>query len=307
MRRLHWGLLGACLPMGALCVALAGCGGGTEPAVSSDKGTDSTKDNKATETKVRWIPAGKGVITGKVTLKGDKPDFAKLNNELRAEIDKNQNKDFCLMGTGTDLDQQGYRINDKGEVENVFVWIMPAEKNAYFEIDNAEQFAKEQDIDQPHCAFHPHALIAFPQYHDSKDAKGKLKATGQKVIVKNSANATHNTNYKNASGTIPGDNQLLKNGETMELKGLMPSYKEPVQLKCNIHGWMDAYVWCFDHPYAAVTKPDGTFKMENVPTGAKLKIVAWHEKATWLNGQNGEAIEVKDSGETTKDFQMSAK
>ena len=33
----------------------------------------------------------------------------------------------------------------------------------------------------------------------------------------------------------------------------------------------------FDHPYAAVTKEDGTFEIKNVPTDVKLKVVAWHE------------------------------
>ncbi len=63
--------------------------------------------------------------------------------------------------------------------------------------------------------------------------------------------------------------------------GLPASYKEPITLKCKIHGWMSAYLWCFDHPYAAVTDKDGNFKIENVPTttppsSAKLHIVAWH-------------------------------
>ena len=90
------------------------------------------------------------------------------------------------------------------------------------------------------------------------------------------------------------------------LKGMKSSYTEPVRLKCNIHGWMEGYVWSFDHPYAAVTKPDGTYKIEGVPTGVKMKIVVWHEKAGFFNNK-GEEIEVKADAPLTKDFQLEPK
>jgi hypothetical protein len=308
MLRLHWGLLVACLPVGALCVALAGCGGGTTPAAGEDKRTDSSKESKPGETtKINWIPGGKGVITGKVTLKGNKPDVDKLNTELKAQIDMNTNKDFCLMGKGAEVEQQSWRINDKGEVENVVVWLMPTEKTTYFKIEDPEKYPREVAIDQPHCAFIPHCFVAFPKYHDPADAKGKLKPTGQKVIVHNSSTVSHNTKYRNDSETIPGDNPTLPPGGQHEVAGLIPSYQEPVRFECKIHGWMNAYLWSFDHPYAAVTKPDGTYKIEGVPTGVKMKIVAWHEKASWLNTKNGQDIEAKEGADTTKDFQLEAK
>jgi hypothetical protein len=45
-----------------------------------------------------------------------------------------------------------------------------------------------------------------------------------------------------------------------------------------------------DSPYVAVTKPDGTFEMPNVPAGVPLEFRVWQEKAKFLqdvkvNGQ----------------------
>jgi hypothetical protein len=43
------------------------------------------------------------------------------------------------------------------------------------------------------------------------------------------------------------------------------------------HSWPRAYVAVFDHPYFAVTKPDGSFTIDGVPPGS-YTLVAWHER-----------------------------
>ena len=40
-----------------------------------------------------------------------------------------------------------------------------------------------------------------------------------------------------------------------------------VRFKCNVHGWMRAYVGVMAHPYFAVTDADGAFKITNLPPG----------------------------------------
>jgi plastocyanin len=41
----------------------------------------------------------------------------------------------------------------------------------------------------------------------------------------------------------------------------------PLQLSCDIHPWMAAWVYVFDHQNFAVTNADGTFRIDNVPVG----------------------------------------
>ena len=51
-----------------------------------------------------------------------------------------------------------------------------------------------------------------------------------------------------------------------------------VPFKCDVHGWMNAYVGVLDHPYFAVTDKDGKFSLKGLPPGT-YTIEAWHEKA----------------------------
>ena len=43
------------------------------------------------------------------------------------------------------------------------------------------------------------------------------------------------------------------------------------------HPWVRGYIAVFDHPYATVTKPDGSFSLDQVPPGT-YTLVAWHER-----------------------------
>ncbi len=50
-----------------------------------------------------------------------------------------------------------------------------------------------------------------------------------------------------------------------------------VPFKCDVHGWMNAYVGVLDHPYFAMTGTDGKFELKSLPPGT-YTIEAWHEK-----------------------------
>ena len=41
----------------------------------------------------------------------------------------------------------------------------------------------------------------------------------------------------------------------------------PVQLSCDIHPWMAAWIYVFDHDRFAVTAADGSFRIPNLPAG----------------------------------------
>jgi hypothetical protein len=72
-----------------------------------------------------------------------------------------------------------------------------------------------------------------------------------------------------------------------------------IPVKCDVHGWMEAFIGVQQHPYMAVSAEDGTFRLENLPPGS-YTIEAWHE----LYGTQTQTVTVgvQETGEVTFDY-----
>ena len=57
-----------------------------------------------------------------------------------------------------------------------------------------------------------------------------------------------------------------------------------IPIRCDVHGWMNAYAGVMDHPYFAVSRAGGAFEIGAVPPGTYL-IEAWHEKLGTMTEQ----------------------
>lgn len=322
MRRFSLAVTLLALPTFALTLILAGCGGkDTGPSGSSSSSSDVTQDTKASSGPAKVMESKGGVLKGKIKL-ASKPNIEQLSDQLKSEISKSPQKDFCMSGSPAEIAEQEYRIGKNGNLGNVFVWVLPP-SNAVFKVDDSQlQKAKKPvKIGQPHCAFLPHCAIAWVDYRDAKDPSKKVK-TGQYVEVVNDAkDASHNTNYE-AGSKNPSGNETLAAGKSIKIEKLS-SVNAPMTLKCNIHTWMKGYVWLLDTPYSALSCSDtldgenkvkedddkfGTFEIKNLPTG-KVRVLAWHEKCDWLNnnGAKGEEIEIAEGKETLHDFTATPK
>jgi len=114
-------------------------------------------------------------------------------------------------------------------------------------------------IDQMNCRYHPHVFGM---------------RVGQPLEIINSDPTLHNIH------ALPKGNKEFNTGQpiqgmktthTFEAKEVM------VPFKCDVHGWMNAYVGVLDHPYFATTGADGKFELKTLPPGT-YTIEAWHEK-----------------------------
>ena len=66
------------------------------------------------------------------------------------------------------------------------------------------------------------------------------------------------------------EGQVVPDEEVLERPAL-------VHATCELHPWSEAWVAVFDHPYFAVTTPDGAFVIDSVPPGT-YRLVVWHER-----------------------------
>lgn len=113
-------------------------------------------------------------------------------------------------------------------------------------------------IDQRGCIYRPRVVA--------------LRA-GQTLQVRNDDGGLHNVHG------VSTDRDTFN--VSQPFKGMVNTFRPRdagvLQLKCDVHTWMVAFVGVVNHPYFAVTGPDGTFALRNVPEGS-YELRAWHER-----------------------------
>jgi len=288
-----------------LILAAAGCA--SRPAVTSDKSepaqpAQSKRDNTAV------VAQGVATLRGRVTYEGEPPKPQDLWPQMRAV----GGGAFCLMGPGAREDRV-WVVKD-GNVANVAVWIRPSIDQYFtFTAEDKKSWPEEVIVDQPFCHFEPHVSVAFVKYFDGKDSVG----TGQRIKIRNSAPVTHNVKWQGDSRAVVGGNRTLAaDGDAFlhnpaepnpEKPTLGPNWLVPVRLKCDIHTWMEGYLWVLETPYTAVTKEDGTYEIKGIPARVDLQLVVWHEGLPegkkFLFGSTGQQIKLA-AGDNTRDFKF---
>ena len=223
---------------------------------------------------------GWGTIKGQVTWAGGEvPKPVVLN------VDKD--KEHCL--SKGEIHKEEYVVNPKNKgVKWVAVYLMsvdgfPKDIPVYPALKEIKKPVVE--LDQPCCKFEPHMLAV---------------REGQTLLVKNSAPIAHNVNV--TGGRLgPSFNQILPPGGKIKVED-MKARPTPINVACNIHGWMGGKIFVLKNPYFAVTDDDGNFEIKNAPAG-EYRLVAWHEGMGWVLGDDepnkkGKKITIKDGGTT---------
>lgn len=123
---------------------------------------------------------------------------------------------------------------------------------------------------------------------------------GDSVAFSNSDTATHNVR---ASGEVADFNLTMPaggSGHTIKFEKA-GGVRRPVEIGCVFHSNMRAWVFVFDHPFFAVTKADGKFRLADVPEGEyELELV---HAAGGLKTKK--AVTVKAGGTAKLDFELS--
>ena len=224
----------------ALTVAasVAACGGGGQTA-----GAPAAAAPGATKVD----PATAGDVTGTVVLDGTAP----ANGAIKMNADP-----ICIKQNTGEQTQETYILGADGKsLANVFVYVKDGLGNYVYDPPSAAA-----TIDQHGCRYHPHVFGM---------------RVGQKLEILNSDPTLHNIH---ASPKANGEFNTGQPIQGMKTEHTFSKVEVMVPFKCDVHGWMNAYVGVLDHPYFAVTDAAGKFALKGLPPGT-YTIEAWHEKA----------------------------
>ena len=96
----------------------------------------------------------------------------------------------------------------------------------------------------------------------------------QPLIVRNRDEAMHNVHFKPRLNS-PGNVGQPRKGDQATFK--FPKVERGIQVQCDVHPWMVAWLHVSHHPFYTVTGRDGKFTLLSVPPG-EYEILAWHER-----------------------------
>lgn len=113
----------------------------------------------------------------------------------------------------------------------------------------------------------PHAPATLDQRLYIFEPQVLAVRAGQLVRFTNADTASHNVRSRdpNPANAFNIDTAGAAAGETHRFAS-MPA-GQPIELSCDLHPWMAAWIYVFDHDQFAVTNAGGRFRIDNVPAG----------------------------------------
>ena len=190
-------------------------------------------------------PATAGTVTAVVTFEGTvpAPEMIVLTGDPK-----------CVSENGAaQRPEERIVVGDNQALQNVFVYVKDGLGSYGFPIPSEPVV-----LDQDKCRYTPRVLGV---------------RVGQALQIKNSDPLLHNVR---SNAVI---NQAFNKStpiEGMSFEHTFATKEVMVPFKCDVHGWMSAYVGVLDHPYFGTTAADGKVVLANLPPGT-YTIEAWHE------------------------------
>jgi plastocyanin len=232
----------------ASAIVVVACGGGsnqTQQNTAQPQGAAAPPPSSGAAAPATPVdPATAGTVTGKVTFTG---------TPAAAQPVKLGSDPYCEKAN-PGLKTESEVVGSDGSLGNVFVYVKDGLGNRTFPAPSDPVI-----LDQKGCHYTPHVLGI---------------QIGQPLQIVNSDDTLHNIHAH------PTANKEFNQGQPiqgMKMTHTFSTKEVMVPFKCDVHGWMNAWVGVLDHPYYAVTSTDGTFSLKGLPPGT-YTIEAWHEK-----------------------------
>jgi plastocyanin len=119
---------------------------------------------------------------------------------------------------------------------------------------------------------------------------------GEPVVFTNSDPANHNVR---TTSLIRSNEFNVYTGNGGKYEHRFAVQARPIRLGCDIHPWMQGWIYVFDHPHFAVSNDQGRFRIDFVPNGEyKLTLQQpdiryTHERKVTVSSKQATRIEVE--------------
>jgi polysaccharide lyase family 4-like protein len=213
-------------------------------------GCGKNENSESTSPTARVDSSMAGSITGTVTLEGAPP--------AEKPIDMSASP-ACVQANPTPVLPLNVVIGENGALANVVVYVKDGLGRYRYDTPTETVVLRQRN-----CMYEPHVVALM---------------TNQSFEVENNDPTLHNVH------PMPKHNRQWSTSQPAGSAALKSSYARPefaMAVLCNVHPWMRALVFVFDHPYFAVTSKAGKFELKNLPPGT-YTIEAWQET---LNAQD---------------------
>ena len=268
--------------MCSVVIVLVSCGGEREGASGGDNhvAPESTPEPDPTYRVVEVTDTG--TIRGSVLWSGDLPE-GPVDERVRVH------REAC----GETQPSRALRVSSAAGIADAVV-SLDIRRGA-----EAVQPEEPTLVDHQGCRFQPHVTAI---------------ATGWELRFRNSDEVLHNVHGFRAGRSVM-DLGLPELGSEARRSVDLPGV---IRLVCDAgHGWQQAWVHVFEHPYFAVTDERGRFAIPDVPPG-QYSLRVWHEGWRVVGRRAGRprwsnpvvltrAVTVSTEHETTVDFELSVR
>jgi len=207
-------------------------------------------------------------VSGKVSFDGELPP--------ETAIKMNADPKCVEIHAGEEVLTNYFAVGEDGGLANVFVWIKDAPEGEY------PVPAEPVVISQKGCVY-------FPVVSGIR--------VDQTLRIENNDDNLHNVRALARTNRPFNLGQPSKGVREKTFK--LP--EEAVKFKCDVHPWMQSWMFVLEHPFFAVTDEHGTFEISGLPPGT-YTLLAWHEKL----GQQESSITVGSDGTAGADFVFTA-